>query len=208
LIVISGKENEQEALNCVRVKIGIYSGSFNPVHLGHIALADYLVREGFVDQLWLIRSPLNPLKEAGELMSNAARQEMLELAIQGHKGLKVCNVEDSLPVPNYTINTLEALHIQYPEYEFHLVIGADNWLIFPKWKDWEKILENYHLIVYPRPGYPLPDIPVSKYPTVRVADAPQYDISSTEIRQRKAQGLSLVGYVDSKIEEYLCHDTQ
>lgn len=190
------------------MKIGIYSGSFNPVHLGHIALADYLVQEGFVDQLWLIRSPLNPLKAAGEMMSNQARQEMLELAIEGHDGLQICNIEDSLPVPNYTINTLQALQQQYPEHEFHLVIGADNWLIFQKWKDWEKILADYHLIVYPRPGYPLPAIPAETYPTVRVADAPQFNLSSTEIRQRLAQGESLAGWVDKKVEQYLYYDTK
>jgi len=190
------------------VRIGIYSGSFNPVHLGHVALADYLVKEGFVDELWLIRSPLNPLKVGGEMMSNQARQRMLELAIEGHSGLKVCNIEDSLPIPNYTINTLQALQQQYPEQEFHLVIGADNWLIFERWKDWEKILNDYHLIVYPRPGYPLPELSNIQYPTVRVADAPQFNLSSTEIRQRLAQGLSLAGWVDQKVEEYLHHDTE
>lgn len=190
------------------MRIGIYSGSFNPVHLGHVALADYLVKEGFVDELWLIRSPLNPLKVGGEMMSNQARQRMLELAIEGHSGLKVCNIEDSLPIPNYTINTLQALQQQYPEQEFHLVIGADNWLIFERWKDWEKILNDYHLIVYPRPGYPLPELSNIQYPTVRVADAPQFNLSSTEIRQRLAQGLSLAGWVDQKVEEYLHHDTE
>lgn len=190
------------------MKIGIYSGSFNPVHLGHIALADYLVQEGYVDQLWMIRSPLNPLKAAGEMMSNQARQEMLELAIQGHAGLCVCTIEDSLPMPNYTINTLQALHEQYPEHEFHLVIGADNWLIFQRWRDWQTILDDYHLIVYPRPGYPLEEMSAEIYPNVRVADAPQFNISSTEIRRRLAQGLSLAGWVDNKVEQYLLYDTK
>lgn len=190
------------------MKIGIYSGSFNPVHLGHIALADYLVQEGYVDQLWMIRSPLNPLKAAGEMMSNQARQEMLELAIQGHAGLSVCTIEDSLPMPNYTINTLQALHEQYPEHEFHLVIGADNWLIFQRWRDWQTILDDYHLIVYPRPGYPLEEMSAEIYPNVRVADAPQFNISSTEIRRRLAQGLSLAGWVDNKVEQYLLYDTK
>lgn len=190
------------------MRIGIYSGSFNPVHIGHIALADYLVQEGFVDELWLIRSPLNPLKASGEMMSNQARQEMLELSIEGHPGLRVCNIEDTLPVPNYTINTLETLHKQFPQHEFHLIIGADNWLIFEKWKDWEKIISDYHLIVYPRPGYPLTEISIQQYPNVRVADAPQYDISSTEIRKRLVQGLSISGWVDKKVEQYLLYDTK
>ena len=104
------------------MRIGIYSGSFNPVHLGHVALADYLVREGVVDEVWLIRSPLNPLKQSSDLMSNEARAEMLRLAIEGHAGLRVCDVEDALPLPNYTICTLQTLQGQYPEHEFHLII--------------------------------------------------------------------------------------
>ena len=189
------------------MRIGIYSGSFNPVHLGHVALADWLVRQQIVEQVWLIRSPQNPLKPATGLMSNQARQEMLELAISGHPGLQVSTIEDSLPVPNYTVSTLQALRQQHPEHEFHLIIGADNWLIFDKWKDWQLILHDFHLIVYPRPGYPLPQPAASQYPTVRFVDAPQFDLSSTQIRQRLAQGLSLSGWVDPKVEQYLVHDT-
>ncbi len=185
------------------MKIGIYSGSFNPVHLGHVALADFLVKEGFVDEVWLIRSPQNPLKRADGLMDNEARLAMLRLAIEGHRGLKVCTIEDELPLPNYTISTLRELQHRHPEQEFHLIVGADNWLIFRQWKDWDVILRDFHLIVYPRPGYPLPDIDPNQYPTVRIADAPQYDISSTQIRQKLAQGESLAGWVDPKVEQYL-----
>lgn len=186
------------------MRIGIYSGSFNPVHLGHVALADYLVREGVVDEVWLIRSPLNPLKQSSDLMSNEARAEMLRLAIEGHAGLRVCDVEDTLPLPNYTICTLQTLQSQYPQHEFHLIIGADNWLIFRRWRDWDVILRDFHLIVYPRPGYVLSPESMCES-AVRFVDAPQYDISSTQIRQRLAQGLSLAGWVDPKVEEYLHH---
>lgn len=188
------------------MKVGIYSGSFNPVHLGHTALADYLVREGYVQEVWMIRSPLNPLKKTADLMSNQARQQMLEMAIEGHRGLHVCNIEDDLPLPNYTISTLETLHAEYPQHDFYLIIGADNWKIFDHWREWERILRDYHLIVYPRPGYPIDLKTVSQYPTVCVVDAPQVDISSTQIRQRVAQHLSLEGWVDPKVEKYLYHD--
>ena len=184
------------------MRIGIYSGSFNPVHKGHIALADYLVEESVVDEVWLIRSPLNPLKQSSELMSNQVRAEMLALAIEGHRGLSVCNIEDELPLPNYTILTLKTLQKQYPQHEFYLVIGADNWLIFNQWKEWNVILNDFHVIVYPRPGYPLPNKP-SQYSTVLFVEAPQFDISSTQIRQRLQQGKTLSEWVDPKVEQYL-----
>ncbi len=190
------------------MKIGIYSGSFNPVHLGHIALSDYLVQEGFVDEVWLIRSPLNPLKQGKKLMSNQARQDMLMLAIEGHTGLKVCSIEDELPVPNYTINTLQTLQQRYPMHEFHLIIGADNWLIFKQWRAWEVILNQFHVIVYPRPGYPLPAISALQFPTVRVANAPQYDISSTAIREALSLGKDISNMCDPKVVQYLLsHDS-
>lgn len=172
------------------MKIGIYSGSFNPVHTGHVALCDYLVREGMVDEVWLIRSPLNPLKAASAqtLAPDADRQQMLELAIAGHPGLRVCCIEDELPRPNYSINTLQALQEQHPEAELHLIIGADNWLIFDQWRACDEILRRFHLIVYPRPGYddPAQALINERLDTrhVRFAqDAPQFDISSTQIRE-------------------------
>ncbi len=169
------------------MRIGIYSGSFNPVHEGHIALCDYLVKEGVVDEVWLIRSPLNPLKAqaANTLAPDEDRQKMLELAIAGHRGLKVCCIEDTLPRPNYSVNTLQALQRLFPGEEFHLIVGMDNWLIFDRWRAYDTILTDFHLIVYPRPGYEPETIEALKDLTanVRFVDAPQYDISSTEIRE-------------------------
>lgn len=177
------------------MKVGIYSGSFNPVHQGHVALCDYLVQEGMVDEVWLIRSPLNPLKAASAQMlaPDEDRQRMLELAISGHEGLRLCTIEDTLPRPNYTINTLNALRLQYPEEEFHLIIGADNWEIFDHWRAYAEILADYHLIVYPRPGYEDPSLAeinnrVSTNHVRFACQAPQFDISSTEIRQSIQEG--------------------
>ena len=168
------------------MKIGIYSGSYNPVHLGHVALADFIISKQFVDEIWMIRSPQNPLKQSSTLISDYHREKMLEIAVEGHEGLKVSTIEDNLPRPNYTINTLRELKAQNPEYDFYLIVGADNWLIFDKWREWESILSDFHLIVYPRPGYEMPLVDQKKYPTVQVIDAPLYDISSTEIRQKIA----------------------
>lgn len=189
----------------IDMRIGVYSGSFNPVHVGHVALADYLVQQSVVDKVWLIRSPLNPLKHSEDLMSNEARADMLALAIQGHPGLEVCTVEDHLPLPNYTIRTLQTLQQQYPQHQFHLVIGADNWAIFNQWREWDVILRDFHLVVYPRPGYPMPESD-DRYPTVRFVQAPMYDISSTQIRQRLKSGLDLTGWVDPKVAHYLKYD--
>ena len=188
------------------MKIGIYSGSFNPVHEGHIALCDYLVQEGVVDEVWLIRSPLNPLKAntANTLAPDEDRQKMLELAIEGHRGLKVCCIEDTLPKPNYTINTLQALQKLFPGEEFHLIVGMDNWLIFDRWRAYDTILNDFHLIVYPRPGYKEETIEALQNLTsqVRIVDAPQYDISSTVIREAIAKGEE-TKLMNAKVLEYI-----
>lgn len=190
------------------MKVGIYSGSFNPVHVGHIALCDYLVIEGVVDEVWLIRSPLNPLKAANTLAPDADRQAMLEIAIEGHEGLRTCCIEDTLPRPNYTINTLHALQEQYPDEEFHLIIGTDNWLIFDRWRAYDEILNDFNLIVYPRPGYELytSEELASLTDHVRFVDAPQFDISSTEIREAIAQGKE-PEMIDSKVLSYIKNNT-
>ena len=186
------------------MKVGIYSGSFNPVHVGHIALCDYLVQEGAVDEVWLIRSPLNPLKAANTLAPDADRQQMLEIAIEGHEGLRTCCIEDTLPRPNYTINTLRALQETHPDVEFHLIIGTDNWLIFDKWRAYDEILIDFHLIVYPRPGYEPTTTETLRSLTenVRFVDAPQFDISSTEIRTAIAQGEE-PEMIDPKVLNYI-----
>lgn len=185
------------------MRIGIYSGSFNPIHIGHISLVDYIVNQNIVDEIWLIRSPQNPLKATNTLLSDKDRASMLRLAIKGHKGLKINCIEDKLPKPNYTINTLRALQEKYSTKEFYLIIGADNWEIFEKWKEWDNILKEFHLIIYPRPGYDNPIIDPATYPTVQVVDAPLFDISSTEIRERIAQGVSISDLVSPKVEEYI-----
>lgn len=185
------------------MRIGIYSGSFNPVHVGHISLVEYIVKQNIVDQVWLIRSPQNPLKVNSSLLSDEHRAEMLRLATKGRKGLSISTIEDNLPKPNYTINTLRALQEEFPDEEFYLIIGADNWDIFDKWKDWDIIIRDFHLIVYPRPGYEYPEIDQESFPTVQVVDAPQFDLSSTEIRDLIKEGEPITGYVDEKVEEYI-----
>lgn len=191
------------------MRIGIYSGSFNPVHVGHVALCDFLVAQQVVDEVWLIRSPLNPFKveSARTLAPDTDREIMLRLAIEGHKGLRVSTIEDDLPRPNYTINTLHVLEERWPEHEFHLIVGADNWLAFDRWKDYEEILKRYHLVVYPRPGYLLDEdarlrLGAAALEHVRFVDAPLYDVSSTELRAAIAAGGS-PDMLDARVLEYV-----
>ena len=169
------------------MRVGIFSGSFNPVHRGHIALAEWFAREGVVDAVWMVRSPLNPLKaaEASLLASDADRLAMLRLAVEGHEHLSVSTIEDDMPRPSYTVLTLRRLRELWPEHEFSLIIGSDNWCRFRRWRCWDDILREFRVVVYPREGYPVTDGPTdfSEAREVVIAEAPTYKISSTDIRR-------------------------
>ncbi|NLO72399.1 MAG: nicotinate-nucleotide adenylyltransferase [Porphyromonadaceae bacterium] len=163
--------------------IGLFFGSFNPIHLGHIALAGYIFEFSGVDEIWFIVSPRNPLKEQKELIDEQLRLRMIELAIEEKEYLKASDIEFDMPKPSYTINTLQALSENNEEDNFILIIGSDNMVIFDQWKDYQKILENYSILVYPRKGFdyePFEEI----YPDMHIMEeAPFFEISSTEIRE-------------------------
>ena len=156
-------------------RIGIFGGSFNPIHLGHIALAQAVLRQCALDEVWLMVSPQNPLKR------NDA--DLLE----GVEGVKACDYEFRLPKPSYTWNTLQHLSKDYPDYQFSLLIGGDNWAHFQRWRNWQEIMEHHEVIVYPRDSYP------------GTIDVPLLDVSSTEIRQRVRAGESIEGLVPESI---------
>lgn len=167
------------------MRIGIYGGSFNPVHFGHVGLADWVSKHTDVDEVWMLVSPNNPIKAASELADEHVRLQGLQEAIErnGNKRLKASDFEFTLPRPSYTANTLRELKKTYPEHEFVLIIGEDNWVIFDRWREWEYILKNYPILVYPRHGSGANvawggDVEFLK-------DAPYYDISSTEIRNKE-----------------------
>lgn len=171
-------------------KIGVYGGSFNPVHFGHTGLAEWVVEHTDLDEVWMMVSPNNPLKEAGILADEQERLAGLKAAIAGKQGLVASDFEFHLPRPSYTANTLRELSKAYPEYEFSLVIGEDNRDIFDKWKESEWILANYRVWVYPRGDKKCASATgqeegaKSEKGFYFLEGAPHFDISSTEIREK------------------------
>ncbi len=168
-------------------KVGIYGGSFNPVHFGHVGLAKWVIEHTDLDELWFVVSPNNPLKSAVSLAPEQERLARVREAIKDVSGLKATDFEFSLPRPSYTANTLRALQKAYPEHEFTLVIGEDNLAIFDRWREYEYILANFRIFVYPRhtQGGSTPAMPDGAKELVFLQNAPYFDISSTEIRNKK-----------------------
>lgn len=180
--------------------IGIFGGSFNPVHAGHMMLASYLTQWGYLDQVWLTLSPLNPLKEPGELLPDTKRLDMLSIATKGAPNIDICDIELSMPKPSYTINTLNVLAERYPEHRFKLVIGSDNWQIFDRWRSAQEILDRFGVIVYLRPGYPVEKTHIDG---LEVVDAPMAHVSSTFIRQAIAKGRNMNYFLPFGVYKYI-----
>ena len=183
-------------------RIGIFGGSFNPIHVGHIALARQLLRLARLDEILFVVSPLNPFKkQATDLMADDYRLALVEMALQEEPKMRACDVEFHLSKPSYMWRTLEHLRQSRPDDEFVLIIGADNWLAFNRWAHYEEILSRYELAVYPRPGYP---IDTTSLPTnVHVYSTMLFPENSTEIRRRLVAGESIHGLVPLKIETEL-----
>lgn len=164
-----------------RIRTGIFSGSFNPIHIGHLALANWLCEFAELDELWFVVTPLNPLKSRGELMDDVTRLRLVEAAVAGYPKFRASDIEFSLPRPSYSIDTLRALEGKYPDRQFCFIMGADNWASVHHWKEGEELIRRYPIIVYPRKGYDI-HIP-SDLPSVSKADAPLMEVSSTFIRE-------------------------
>ncbi len=188
------------------MQIGIYGGSFNPIHIAHTSLAQSLLEQRHVDEVWFLVSPLNPLKQAvsADILPYEERLHLARLATADIEGIRISDFESTLPIPSYTINTLNALAEAYPEHTFSLIIGADNWEQFHRWYKWQEILDRYPLLIYHRPGY---DIDITLHggdkSNITIVNAPLYDISSTEIRQTIRKGGSPDEWLSPAVLEYI-----
>lgn len=181
--------------------VGLFFGSFNPIHNGHLAIAEYILNHSQIDQLWFVVSPQNPFKKQESLLDNQLRYEMVKLAISGHSTIEACDVEFGLPKPSYTINTLEHLREIYPNNEFRLIMGSDNYLLIDKWKDYQKIISEYTLIIYPRPGFDPASIAIKG--NFQLVYAPQMEISSTSIREAISQNRDISKMVPNAVSTYI-----
>jgi len=177
---------EEGTVNHAKKRIGIYSGSFNPIHTGHLKLAEYIIDNQLVDEVWFVVSPCNPLKKREDSIDEYLRLDMLMLAINGHVSFKASDIEFSMAVPSYSIDTLHQLTAQNPNVEFILLIGSDNALVFDQWKDYKQLLADYQVLVYPRHGYDF-KLVSTEYPQMQLLQSPYFDISSTQIRSFIAQ---------------------
>lgn len=183
------------------MRIGIYGGSFDPIHTGHAMLANFISQTGEVDEVWLMVSPLNPLKRGKQPAPNDDRLKMARMVAERCRGVRASDFEFSLPVPSYTYITLCRLRESYPEHEFRLIIGSDNWLEIDRWRDPEKIIHEFGLLVYPRPGYPVEkELPAG----VKLIDGvPTVEMSSSFVREMIGVGKDVAYFVPECVKEYI-----
>ena len=182
-------------------KIGIYSGSFNPIYHGHVMLANYLVEFSDLDELWFVVTPQNPLKKKEDLLDDDERLKMVQLALGDDPRFNVSDIEMHLPTPSYTINTLTALSEQHPDCEFVFICGMDSLQNLKNWREYQKILDNYELLVFPREGYDGGEL--INYPSVTVLKTPIIEISSTFIRQCIKEGRDVRHFMPEEAFQYM-----
>ncbi len=184
------------------MKVGLFFGSFNPIHIGHLVIADVMADQTDLDQVWFVVSPLNPFKSSNSLLHEFDRLKMVELAIADNYKFRASDVEFNMPKPSYTSDTLAYLTDKHPEHDFKLIIGEDNLLHFHKWKNHETILDNYGLYVYPRPQVEQSKIKV-KHNSIQYVDSPMLDISATFIRKSIRNEHSVQYLLPAPVVEYI-----
>ncbi len=182
-------------------RTALFFGSFNPIHVGHLIIANTMVQHGEVDEVWLVVSPQNPLKERATLLADHHRLAMVRRAIDDNYRLKACDIEMHLPVPSYTVVTLAALQEKHPTHEFSLIMGSDNLESLHRWRNYEHILAHHRIFVYPRPGSE--HCPLASHPSVTMVDVPMMDISSTYIRRQIQAGRDVRYLLSEPVYQYL-----
>jgi len=185
-------------------KIGLFFGSFNPIHIGHLILANYILENSDMDELWFVVSPQNPFKDKKSLLTDHNRLDMVQLAVKNYPKMRASNVEFSLPKPSYTIDTLTYLKEKYPNYSFALIMGEDNLDSLPKWKNAEKLMSDYQIIVYPRTFEgEKKDSEYLQHENISLVNAPIIELSATEIRNMIKEGKNVRPMLPPEVFEYL-----
>ena len=184
------------------MKIGIFGGSFNPIHTGHAILTNYLINETDLDAVWLMVAPCNPIKTGHDHAYDVHRLRMTEMVASRFDGVITSGLEFTLPQPSYTINTLHTLTAKFPDDKFVLVIGADNWSIFKRWRCADEIIARFEIYVYPRRGYEI-SIPDELQGKVKALNSPLIEISSTMVREKLACGENLSFYLPDDVYKYI-----
>lgn len=183
------------------MKIGLFFGSFNPIHIGHMIIAEHMATRTDLDEVWLVVSPQNPLKTQSSLARDYDRLHLVNLAIQDNDHLRVSNIEFGLPKPSYTVDTLTYLKEQHPEKDFILIMGGDNLATLHKWKNYEVLLRDYKIYVYNRPSYDLGEL--ADHPNVTIAEAPLLSISASYVRKAIKDGLSIRYLLPEDVYKYI-----
>lgn len=183
------------------MKIGLLFGSFNPIHIGHLIIANYMANHTELDKVWMVITPQNPFKKYGSLANTYDRLEMVKLAIENAENIEVTDIELKLPQPSYTIDTLTHLKEQYPQHEFALIMGSDNLASLHKWKNYKLILRDHRIFVYPRPGYENADL--ASHPSVTITMTPLMELSATFIRDALAQRKNVQFFVPDPVLKFI-----
>lgn len=192
---------------CVtKMNIGLYFGTFNPIHIGHLIIANHMAEHSDLDQIWMVVTPHNPHKQKSSLLDDYHRLHMVHLATEDFPKIQPSDIEFKLPQPNYTVNTLAHLQEKFPKHEFSLIMGEDNLNSLHKWKNYEIILQNHNVFVYPRFNSGEIDEQFINHSNIHRVGAPVIELSSTFIRESIKKGKNVVPMLSNKVWEYVEHN--